>query len=110
MSTTDELVHFCPQIVFREVNESIASRTGLLAETGYQLFICECSSIECAESLELTAEEYEAVRAHETRFLVKPGHQVAASEQAIAGNGRFLVVETTGKVAEVAQANNPCRR
>ena len=109
MSTTGELVRFCPQVVFREVNESIAGRTGLLAETGYQLFICECSNIKCAESLELTGDEYEAVRAHGTRFVVKPGHH-AATEQVIAGNGRFLVVETTDRAAEIAQANNRPRR
>ena len=109
MTTTDEFVRFCPQVVFREVNENIAGSTGLLAETGYQLFICECSNIKCAESLELTGDEYEAVRAHGTRFVVKPGHHTA-NEQVIAGKGRFLVVETTGRVAEIAQANTHPRR
>ena len=109
-SPTEGLVRFCPQIVFREVNENIAGLTGLLSETGYQLFICECSDVKCAESLELTSEEYEAIRAHEIRFVVKPGHQVAALERVVGGNGRFLVVETTGKAAEIAQANSPCRQ
>jgi hypothetical protein len=103
MSTTDE--HARRQTVFREVNENIASLT-ILAEIGCQLFICECSNTACAESLELTVEEYEAVRAHPTRFVVKPGHQLAGIERVVEGNGRFLVVE---KIGTSAEDGNPAR-
>jgi hypothetical protein len=105
MTTTDELA--CRQTVFREVNDNIASLTSLLTETGYQLFICECSDTACAESLDLTAEEYEAVRAYGARFVVKPGHQLAGIERVVDGNGRFLVVEKIGQAADIAQADYP---
>ena len=91
----------------RAVNEQIAKRTGLLAETGYHLFICECSDPGCSESLEVTPPEYEAVRAEGTRFVVVPGHQQAGIERVVDGNGRFLV-EKQGRAGEIA-AGNPRR-
>ena len=105
MTTSDELAG--RETLFREVNENIASLTGLITETDHQLFICECSNTACTESLELTAEEYEAVRAHPTRFVVKPGHQLPEIERVIEGNGRFLVVEKIGPAADIAQADDP---
>ena len=104
MTTTDKLAG--RETLFREVNENIASRTGL-TETDRKLFICECSNTACAESLELSAEEYEAVRAHPTRFVVKPGHQLAKIERVVEGNGRFLVVEKIGRAADIAQSDDP---
>ena len=104
MTTTDKLAG--REALFREVNENIASLTGLLTETDHQLFICECSNTACAESLELTAEEYEAVRAHPTRFVVKPGHQLAGIERVVDGNGAFLVVEKIGRAADIAQTDD----
>jgi len=50
------------------VNERIADLTGLLNETGVNLFICECSDPACAVALEVTLEEYEAVRSDPARF------------------------------------------
>lgn len=105
MTASDELAG--RETLFREVNENIANLTGLISETDHQLFICECSNTACAESLELTAAEYEAVRAHPTRFVVKPGHQLPQVERVIEGNGRFLVVEKIGRAADIAQADDP---
>ena len=104
MSTTDELAG--RQTMFREVNENIASLTGLLAETDYQLFTCECSDSACAAWLDLTFEEYAAVRAHPTRFVVRPGHQLTGSERVVEGNGRFLVVEKTGRAGDIPQTDD----
>lgn len=95
------------QALFREVNENIAQLTRLANETGYSLFICECSDTDCAESLELTPAEYEAVRARGTRFIVLPGHQLEAVERVVEGNGRFLVVEKFGQAAAVVDAADP---
>ena len=93
------------QAVFREVNERIAELTALVDEAGLNPFICECSDSACAESLELTREEYEAVRADPARFLVLDGHQSPEVERVVGGNGRYLVVEKIGAAAEIAQAD-----
>src|SRR4051794_191645 len=105
MSTTDELAR--RQTVFREVNENIASLTSLLPEIGYHRFVCECSNSGCAESLELTVEEYEAVRAYAKRFVVRPSHQLTGIERVVDGNGRFLVVEKTGRAGHIAETDDP---
>ena len=97
------------QVVFREVNERIAELTGLLNEPGVNLLICECSDPACAESLEITAEEYEAVRTAPARFVVLHGHQVPEVERVVEGNGRYLVVEKLGVAAEIASADRPRR-
>ena len=92
------------QVVFREMNERIAELTGLINETGINLFICECSDPACAESLEISAGEYEAVRADGARFVVMSGHQLPEVECVVDGNGRFLVVEKIGQAGEIARA------
>ncbi|HKT43585.1 MAG TPA: hypothetical protein VJQ85_02220 [Gaiellaceae bacterium] len=98
------------QTVFREVNENIARLTDLVAETDYQLFVCECSNTGCAESLELTGAEYEQVRAHGAHFVVIPGHELEEVERVVAGNGRYAVVEKVGAAAQVALADDPRHR
>jgi hypothetical protein len=98
------------QVVFREVNERIAERTGLLNETGFNLLICECSDLACAEALEITREEYEAVRADPARFVVLDGHQMPEVERVVGGNGRYVVVEKIGAAAEIAHAGDARRR
>ena len=95
------------QVVFREVNERIAELTTLVSETDVNLFICECSDTTCAESLEMTAAEYERVRTDGAQFVVVPGHQLPAIEQVVADTGRFLVVETVGAAAAIARDSDP---
>ena len=95
------------QVLFREVNERIAKLSGPRAETDHRLLICECSSVECAESLEISAAEYEAVRAQGARFVVLPGHELAEIERVVKGNSRYLVVEKLGEAAEIAHAGDP---
>jgi len=66
------------------------------------VFICECSDISCAQSLEIRPAECEAVRCERTRFVVVPGHQQTGLERVV-GYARFLVVE---KLAHTAAAVN----
>jgi hypothetical protein len=93
--------------MFREVNEHIAKLTGPLAETDCWLLVCECSNAGCAESLEISAAEYESVRAEGARFVVLPGHELAEVERVVKRNSHYLVVEKLGRAAEIAQADNP---
>jgi hypothetical protein len=72
-----------------------------------QLFICECSDDDCAESVEATLSDYEAIRTNGTRFLLAPGHEQAAIEHVVGGNDRFVVVETVGEAAAIALQHDP---
>jgi hypothetical protein len=100
----------CHQVVFREVNERICELTGLFNETGFNLLICECSDPVCAEALEITREEYEAVRANPACFVVQRGHELPKVERVVDGNGRYIVVERFGAAAEGATADPPRRQ
>ena len=93
------------QALFREVNEQIRQ----MAETFEQLtpdgvWICECLNTECAERVELTLAEYEAVREDPARFIVAPGddHFDPVVEERVAGNERYWVVEKLGVSGKVA--------
>ena len=63
------------QTLFREVNERVREvnltfgRTARLTE-----FVCECSDPECTERLALSIEEFDAVRAHPDRRIIRAGH------------------------------------
>ena len=39
--------------------------------------VCECGNSNCTGEIVLSLREYEAVRQHPTRFLIKEGHEVA---------------------------------
>lgn len=95
------------QVLFREVNEQISKLTGLLNDTEYWLLICECSNDGCAEAIEISAAEYETVRADGARFVVLPGHELPEVERVVKRNGRYLVVEKLGQAAEIAHAGDP---
>jgi len=94
-------------VVFREVNEQIAGLNATWHQAGIGLFICECSDTSCAESLEITPEEYERVRANGARFLILPGHELLELERVVDGNRRFVVVEKVGLAATVARNADP---
>jgi hypothetical protein len=80
------------RLVLREVNDRIAELTGGWNETGVGLFVCECSDQACAEAVEITAPEYERIRADESHFVVFPGHEQPESEGVVERRGRFVVV------------------
>jgi CheY-like chemotaxis protein len=77
---------------FRAVNDDLV-RLGSLAERGVRRIVCECSRAGCAESLEIAVAEYEAVRAHPTRFLVAPGHELAAVQRVLTRTRRLAVIQ-----------------
>jgi hypothetical protein len=79
------------QALFREVNERLSE----LAEASVDFqaaFVCECSRVECATSIALDRDEYEAVRSGPTLFVIAPGHETPG-EAVIEENDRFVLVE-----------------
>jgi hypothetical protein len=94
--------------VFRDVNERVADLSqlfGALQPTGE--FVCECADERCTEFVVLPLAAYEAVRAHSTRFIVRPGHEVLDVETVVEEHPGYLVVEKRGVAAEVAEALDP---
>src|SRR3954467_11465248 len=81
------------QLLFREVNERIIELTAAWIGKDPQVLICECCDQGCAEGIEVTVAEFDAVRAGKARFLVALGHQRPGVEQVVKRNNRFAVVE-----------------
>jgi hypothetical protein len=84
------------------VNERIAQLLRLCDGPKESLFVCECANDGCDESVVLTQAEYEAVREHGHRFVVRAGHERPDIEHVIDGNSRFTIVEKDGAAREVA--------
>jgi hypothetical protein len=91
-----DLVH---QALRREINEQISRVTGAfgVAESEAMDVMCECVQTDCTGRIVLTVAEYEAVRGFPTRFLVKTGHDVSATERVVAEWDGYAVVEKSGR-------------
>lgn len=110
MSTTGERVGK-NEALFREVNERIreASADFFVAEPEQGVeFVCECSDAACYKPVELTLNEYEAVRSDPAHFLVAPGHLWhPETERHVAGNDRHWIVEKVSVAGRTAAAADP---
>jgi hypothetical protein len=99
------------EALFREVNERIreASADFFAAEPEQSVeFVCECSDAACYKPVELTLNEYEAVRSEPAHFLVAPGHLWhAETERCVAGNDRHWVVVKGSVAGRAAEAADP---
>lgn len=88
----------------RRVNEAI-ERGG--RDSGGAVFVCECGYLGCNETVELSTSEYEAVRSSFDRFLVVPGHEIAAVDQVVERHsGYFVVVKRQPEAREMASASD----
>jgi hypothetical protein len=93
------------EVVFRRVNEEVV---GLGQGTASVLnLVCECSDAACIERIEVALDDYEAVRAHPRRFLVRPGHERDEIERVVDRREGYLVVEKTGDAGDVARRTDP---
>jgi hypothetical protein len=81
-------------VLFREVNERVREVLDVWPERGEPgEFVCECSNEECAETILLTIEEYEAVRASGNFFVVACGHEIDAIERVLGETDTYKLVE-----------------
>ncbi|HET7572003.1 MAG TPA: hypothetical protein VFJ77_04960 [Gaiellaceae bacterium] len=98
------------QSLFRDVNERIGELSDRFGASEQPLrVVCECGNSGCRELLQITAAEYEALRAHGRRFVVVPGHEIAGAERVVAANERFAVVEKVGAGGRSAARLDPRR-
>ena len=91
------------QNVMREVNERIA-RLRWAQSDGEQIgYVCECSLVDCAETVALDVDAYEAVRASPLRFILRPGHECSEVERIIERRLGYSIVENIGEAVEIAR-------
>jgi hypothetical protein len=85
--------------------EALAGRTQLdspsapPAEHGFQLapphlveVRCECGDSDCSGEIALSLEEYQEVRVHPRRFVIKEGHEVAEAVRVVGYGTGYVVV------------------
>jgi hypothetical protein len=80
------------QIIFREVNERVRELADE-APAGRAAYFCECGELTCTETIELTAAEYEAIRARPNTFVVVPGHEVPEVERVVRTTEAYATIE-----------------
>lgn len=108
MNRTERRVH--NEIVFRDANERIEQSARQLAVGDPLPFVCECGEENCRELIHLSADEYEGVRSHGSRFLVARGHENSEDEDVVGDGTRHVVVEKTGPGEALAAQADPRRR
>ena len=54
--------------------------------------MCECGHSNCTGNIVMSLREYEAVRAHPTRYLIKEGHEVADVVRVVGYGTGYVVV------------------
>jgi hypothetical protein len=98
------------QSLYREVNERIheVNTQRALLELPEEL-VCECAKPECSELIEITAMEYQGLRAHSTWFLIAPSdqHFFPDIESIVAKNGHYWIVEKHDRAALIAEQLDP---
>jgi hypothetical protein len=96
---------------FREINERLESDLrGLPHAPGERFsFVCECGLRECRDLVELSFEEYEAVRSDARHFAILPGHEIENVEDVIARTERFWTIRKKADTAPVVEARDPRR-
>ena len=85
---------------FREINESAQPQR---ESHGTGRFVCECADQGCMAWIEMTADEYAAVRAHPRRFVIVPTHEVPDIETIVERHPGFFVIEKPDEVAHVLE-------
>jgi hypothetical protein len=83
--------------LFRDVNERIAEASERFDSEEAE-FMCECADPACAERVELSLNEYEAVREDATTFVHKPEHIDSAVEQVLERRRGYSVVQKVDEV------------
>ena len=93
------------EAVFREVNDRIEGLSKLFrwGEREPLDLVCECRNATCVRRIEMSRDEYEAVRAERTHFVLYPGHADPKIERVVSSHKSYEVVAKHGPAAEVAR-------
>jgi hypothetical protein len=97
------------EALFRQANErvrDVSQAFATLDPTPVE-FVCECGLQDCAEPIALRLHEYEAIRAHPTRFVVVPKHVMPEIERVVEDHGSYVVVEKLLGEHTIAEETDP---
>jgi hypothetical protein len=97
------------QAMFREINERLTRNDPLAESTGSHVIACECADPGCVQTLVISAAQYEHIRREPRRFAVAAGHVYPDVERVVGDFEAYVVVEKSGKAADVVEALDPQR-
>jgi hypothetical protein len=88
------------EAAFRRLNENLAEALpdGSRHTAGY---LCECSTADCRRIVDLTMDDYQAVRADKMTFFLVPGHERDDVEDVVETHPHYFVVRKHEKVAKI---------
>ncbi len=95
------------EAIFRDVNEALRAGHWPGDEDAPIAFRCECGELGCSRMIDLTAREYERIRANPRRFFVAPDHHIAEAESVVERHDSHLVVEKQAQAGRIAEATDP---
>jgi hypothetical protein len=89
--------------IFRGVNELVRP-----VEPTWMTILCECGERACREHLVITQKQYARVREDATLFVVRPGHEIAETEQVVSKHLEYWIVrKRPGLPADIARETDP---
>ena len=101
------------QSLFRALNERLSElNEGLSSVTEQFVIACECADTKCVDMLDISPNEYEAVRANPRWFVVLAGHIYPEVERVVREEDGYVVVEklaAAGAEAEEAYTGDSRR-
>ncbi|WP_028065388.1 hypothetical protein [Solirubrobacter soli] len=81
------------EAAFRIANERTARWEERHSEGRTELYLCECAEQPCRKRIELTREQYEAVRSDPRHFAVLPGHVIPDLETVVGSFDGYEMIE-----------------
>ena len=79
--------------IARELNERTRDTAKPSGPDTSVRFLCECGNEGCTETVELSLDEFEAIRWRERVYVVTPGHENPDAELVVDEDERFVLVE-----------------
>jgi hypothetical protein len=92
----------------RSANEAVMRNLSAAAAGGLIATRCECGDAACEELVQVTHEEYEAVRSYGSHFVIRLNHENPESSWVLRENERFAVIDVVvGDARYQVLARNP---
>ena len=96
------------QSLFRAVNEKIRDLNEAFSSlTETFVIACECADTTCIRTLEISRDEYVAVRKEPRHFAVLNGHVYPEVEKVVGETERYVIVEKNAVAGEIADQLAP---
>ena len=95
------------EAAFRIANERTARWEERHADGRSELYLCECAEQPCRKRIELTREQYEAVRSDARHFVVVPGHVIEDLETVVGSFDDYEVIEKPRALMDLLLETDP---